>query len=333
MSVTIKDIAKIAEVSIATVSKVINGKTHDIGDETKAHVEQILKEQNYVPNQVARAMRTNSTQSLALIIPDIRNSFFTEIARGAQDEAFKQNYSIFFANSDDKIDKEIMIIDSMIEKRVDGLLIAGSNERDKVKELKMQTTIPAISIDREVNYNFIVSHVFTNNFDVAYKAVEYLIENNHKKIIHLAGPKENIVSNYRVAGYKQALLDHKLPFDEKNIIYGSFTVDSGYEHVSELSNIDFTAIFASNDLISIGATSALKEKGYRVPDDVSMVGVDNISLSQHLSPKLTTMDQDPYNIGKIAVKEMINHLKGKKPQKQLIFNPKLITRESVLKIK
>lgn len=332
MSVTIKDIAKIANVSIATVSKVINEKTHDISAETVKHVESILESENYVPNHHARSIKTNETKTIGLVIPDIRNAFFTDIARGAEDESFANGYSIFFASSDDKIDKEIKIINSMAANRVDGIIIVGSNERDYEKESKLSISIPAISIDRIINYQFIVSNIFTSNFHGAQLAVNHLLENGHKRIVNLAGPTNNLVSNERVSGYKTELENHNIEIDEKLIISGDFSISSGYERVMAMKNIDFTAIFASNDMIAIGAISALVERGYKVPEEVSVIGVDNIELAKHANPPLTTINQDSYRMGRLAVKNMIQHLKGRKQAGAIELTQEILIRDSVSKI-
>lgn len=329
MAVTIKDIAKIADVSIATVSKVVNGKTHDISDTTVAYVEKILKEQNYVPNQLARSIKTNESKTIGLIIPDIRNSFFTDIARGAEDESFDQGYSIFFASSDDKLDKEIELLNSMASKRVDGIIIAGSNERDEKREKSFDINIPAISIDRHVDYSFIVGHIATNNYEGAYIAVEHLLKNNHRRILHLAGPINNQVTKVRIDGYNAALKDYGITLDANKITYGDFSIDSGYDRIKALKEIDFTAIFAANDMIAIGAMSALNERNIHIPQDVSVIGVDNIDLARHFSPPLSTINQDAYNIGRIAAKRIIDHLKGHNVSTTRELTQELLMRSSV----
>ena len=197
---TLKDIAKIAGVSITTVSKVINDKTFDISDETVERIKGILEEENYVPNVLARSMRTNKTNTIGFIIPDIRNPFFTEMARGVEDEGYKSGYNIFFSNSDDDFKKEMNLLKSMAEKQVDGILIAPSNKRDQKQEKKMKVNIPIITIDRPARYPDIICSVTTENTDGAYKAVNYLIHQGHQKILHIARPKSNEGSLERLNG-------------------------------------------------------------------------------------------------------------------------------------
>ncbi len=332
MSVTIKDIARIADVSIATVSKVINGKTHDISDATKIRIEKILKDENYVPNHLARSIRTNVTNTIGLIIPDIRNSFFTEVARGAEDESYEQGYSIFFANSDDKFEKELSHINAMVSKQVDGILIAGSTERDVPVELQMNISKPVLAIDRKINYNFLISTVTTNNEEGAYTAVCYLIDQGHEKILHLAGPQDNVVSIDRLNGYKKALEDNGLSYCEEDVLYGDFSTASGYERISGFKDIkNYTAVFASNDMIAFGVIGALNARQISIPDDISVIGVDNVEHSGLVYPALTTIDQSAYELGQIAAREMITHLSGKKiPEKtELIQN--IVVRNSVIK--
>lgn len=330
MSITIKDIAEIAQVSIATVSKVINGKTHDISAATIEKVQAIVDEMNYIPNIMARSMVTNKSKTIGLIIPDIRNSFFTEVARGAEDESYSKGYSLIFANSDDKIYKEIQHINMMNSKQVDGLLIAGSSERNPNKEISTKSPKPAIAIDRMTNYKFIISTITTQNTEGAYKAVDYLIQKGHKKILHLAGPEDNVVSIERLNGYVQAHIDNKLDIDSNNIIYGPFSTSSGYDRLIDLKNInDYTAIFASNDMIAFGALSALNERNIKVPKKISLVGVDNVEYSALVYPSLTTVDQSAYNLGKISARVLIQHLENKEIKERYHLEQKLIERKSV----
>lgn len=327
---TIKDIAKMAGVSMTTVSKVVNGKTFDIGDKTVARVQKILDDQNYIPNQAARSMRTNKSMTIGLIIPDIRNPFFTEIARGAEDEAYRNGYNIMLSNSDDVFIKEVSHINSMVQKQVDGILICASNERGSDSNHFLGKNLPTIAIDRPFKSPNLISSITTENTDGAYKAVEYLLKQGHRKILHLAGPKNNEVSISRLNGYVKAFRDVNVDFDERDIIFGEFSSQSGY---SALMNLDFikeyTAIFCSNDMVAFGALSALKEKGILVPEEVSLMGVDDVEYARLVYPSLTTIDQSAYDLGVVSVKEMINHFKGKKIPEKIKLKQHLVIRDSV----
>lgn len=334
MSITIKDIAKLANVSSATVSKVINQKTHDISDSTRKKVEEILVQENYVPNQLARSIRTNVSKTIGLVIPDIRNSFFTDLARGAEDESYENGYSIFFANSDDKLDKEMKIINSMVANRVDGILIAGSTERDAKLEGALPVKTPAVSLDRVNNYKFNISTITTNNDEGAYNAVSYLIEKGHTKILHLAGPEDNEVSIARLNGFVEAHIRNNLSFSIDDVMFGDFSTASGYDQIINFDRIkDYTAIFASNDMIALGALSALNELNIKVPDDISLMGIDDIEYARLSYPALTTMDQPSYQLGRESARLLIDHLQGKEVPKQKILKQDLIVRKSVKAIK
>lgn len=327
---TIKDIAKIAGVSMTTVSKVVNNKTFDISDKTVKRVQKIIDEENYVPNQMARSMHTKKTKTIGLIIPDIRNPFFTEMARGAEDEGYKSGYNIILSNSDDVFSKEMKHMQSMVEKQVDGILVAGSVERDEGQEVMLGLKVPTIAIDRPVKYPFLISTVTTENTDGAYKAVEYLLSQGHRKILHLAGPETNEVSISRLNGYVSAYRDQNIKFDKSDIIFGEFLTSSGYKRVMEFDDLDsYTAIFASNDMIAFGALSALNERGILVPDQISLMGVDDVDYAKLVYPSLTTIDQSAYELGQISARKMINHLNGKKVSKTKRLKQHLVIRNSV----
>lgn len=330
MAVTIKDIARLSGVSITTVSKIINGKAGDIGSATIEKVKRIIEEQNYSPNTIARSMITKKTKTIGLIIPDVRNPFFTDLTRGAEDVANERGYSIFFCNTDDNLDKEIKYINNMIEKQVDGIALAGAAVRNKELEEKMNIKIPIVSLDRNVYFKEIEGKVEVNNFSGAYDAVTYLIKQKHTKIMYLSGQLNTKPALDRLEGYKKALEDNNIAYDENLVLVGRYTSEFGYECMKTTAiDEDVTAVFCANDLIAIGAMNALKEKGIRIPQDISIVGFDDIYIASLVAPPLTTVRQPSYDIGYLAVETLINILEEKSNQKNKVeIKLELIIRES-----
>lgn len=335
MSVTIKDIAKLSGVSTTTVSKIINGKDNDIGKSTIEKVNKIIKELNYSPNTIARSMITKKTKTIGLIIPDVRNPFFTDLTRGAEDVANERGYSIFFCNTDDDLNKEIKYINNLIEKQVDGIALAGAAVRNKELEEKVNTRIPIISLDRNVYFKGIEGTIEVDNYSGAYDAVSHLIKQGHKKIMLLSGQLNVKLSIDRLEGYKKALADNNIDYDEKLVVVGRYSSDFGYESMKKTTiDSDVTAIFCGNDLIAIGAMNALKEKNISIPADISIVGFDDIFISSLLTPSLTTVRQPSYAIGQLAVEKLINILEGKENlNSKLEIKLELIVRDSTCKRK
>jgi len=269
LKITIKDIAKLAGVSTATVSKIVNNKVDDISDTTVEKVKKIIKEKNYTPNYLARSMVTKKTKTLGLIIPDIRNPFFTEIAKGAEDKANELGYSIFFCNSDDDLEKEITYIRNLIDKQVDGIMLAGASIRNKDLERKININIPLISVDRNAYYKGIKGVVEIDNYKGAYEGVMHLINQKYKRIVFVSGPLDTKPSTERLRGYKNALKNSDIKIVDKNIIVGTYERNFGEKIIENLDyllkNVGF---FCGNDLIAIGLIKSLKDIGLKIPDDV-----------------------------------------------------------------
>ena len=333
LSVTIKDIAKLSGVSTATVSKIINGKDNDISRPTIEKVSKIIKELNYSPNTIARSMITKKTKTVGLVIPDVRNPFFTDLTRGAEDVANERGYSIFFCNTDDDLNKEIKYINNLIEKQVDGIALAGAAFRDKALEEKVNIKIPIVSLDRNVYFKGIEGKIEVDNFLGAYDAVSYLIKLGHKKIMFLSGQLNVKLSIDRLEGYKKALEDNNIDYNEKLVIVGRYSSDFGYGIMKNTTiDRDVTAIFCGNDLIAIGAIKALKEKNISIPQDISIVGFDDINIASLVAPSLTTVRQPSYEIGHLAMEKLIDILEGKENLSNKVeIKLELIVRESTCK--
>ncbi len=307
---TIKDIARLAEVSITTVSKIINGKDHDISQATKERVKQIMQEHRYVPNKLAGSLVTKTTKTIGLVIPDITNPFFPELVRGAEDRANEAGYSIFFCNSDDKLEKETQYIKSLMEKMVDGIIFTAASTDSSRKAAFKNISSPIVLVDRVIEMDEVKASIVVDNVAGAYKGTNYLIGLGHTQILHITGPKKGTISQERQTGYEQALNEAGITPDPNMILSGHFKLEWGYKAMAEAfeKGLAFTAVFCGNDLIALGAMKYLKEQGKRIPEDCSVLGYDDIQIASHVDPPLTTIRQPKYQMGYQAVDTMVKLL-------------------------
>lgn len=329
MKITIKEIAKMADVSIGTVSRIINNSGEGYSEETRDRVLQVIKENNYVPNEVARGLITKRTKTLGLILSDITNPFFPFIVRGAEDEANKRKYSLILCNSDNNTKKEIEYIQLLKQKYVDGILCCTNPFKNNKKlEESLGSNIPVVITD-----NFEKNHdgygVFVDNEIGGYIATKHLIELGHKKIACITGPSNSTSSIQRMNGYKRALKDEGITFDIDLIVEGNYKIESGIAGVQSLKDSSYTSIFAFNDLMAYGVYKEAANRGLKIPEDISVVGFDDINISQLVSPELTTIFQPAYEIGRKAAELLINRIEGTFIEKNIImFEPELIIRKS-----
>lgn len=329
--ITIKDIAKAAGVSTATVSMVFNNKDKSISQTTRDRVLKIGKDLNYIPNSMARSLVTRQTKTLGLVLPDIANPFFPEIARGAEDRAWESGYSIIICNTDDDVDQENNYLHVLSEKMVDGIILTHSANRNKEKSGLERCRIPIILIDRDYDSPNIMGKVLVDNTEASCKAVNYLIKKGYTKIAYIAGPLNTRTARDRLDGYKKALVENNLRYEENLVMVGEYKTQWGSEAALSLleSEQDFQAIFCGNDLIAIGAMKKLKEKNITIPDDIAVMGFDDIYISSLVDPELTTIKQPNYKMGFEAVRIMIDYLEGKEiEEKNIILSTELIIRKS-----
>lgn len=333
MKVTIGDIAKMANVSKTTVSRIINNKTEGFSAATKEKIIKLIEESNYKPSMIARGLVTKKTKTIGLIIPDITNPFFPSLVRGAEDCANKMGYHIFLSNSDTSIKKESEYLRAFIDKSVDGVILASNTSSDY--KLLKQNNIPCVLLDRHVNSEDYDAGVFLNNIKGAYLAAKLLLEHGHERIVFITGSLSITTSADRLKGYKKAFEEKGKPLHDDLIVEGDYQIRSGYELTAKLikQQKKFTAIFAANDLMAIGAIKALKAGNFKIPEDVEVIGFDNIEVSQIIEPSLSTVTQPVYEMGARGAKMLINIIEGKKIRKRnIILEPGLVLRESTRNI-
>lgn len=333
---TIYDVAKIAGVSPSTISRVMN--TPDIvAEDTRQKVINAVKELAYIPNMMAASMPKRRTNYIGLIIPDVTNTFFSNLIRGIQDISEEHGYNVLVVNSDDSQEKEGRYLKLLYSRRVDGVImtVAGYQEENfPEEELSLLKKMRIVLIDREIN-GLTTSIVKINNFGGAYSAVKYLLKMGHKKIMYLAGIEGTRTNQERRKAYLAALEEDNINW--KKEIVGNFRLDASYQKIMyywpelQKSNDLPTAIFAANDLMAIGALKAFVRLKVQVPKEVSIIGFDNIPFSDCTFPPLTTVSQPTYLMGEKAVEILLKLIDKKKIKKSVEFETELIERDSVSK--
>ena len=333
MGITIQDIARMAGVSTTTVSRVINNKVEGVSEVTRKRILEIVKETKYKPNPLARGLITKKTKTIGLIIPDITNPFFPEIARGVEDIANKNGFNVFLCNTDDDPDKEKKYIEALKEKYVDGIIftVASNPRYEHINEL-FDCGIPIVMMDREMEKED-MKCVYIDNFEGGYIATKHLIELGHKNIGCITGPLKSKSAIDRYKGYEKAMIESNIPINKELVIESNYKIEGGILATERLlNNSMLTAIFVCNDAMAYGSYKAIKKRGYSIPEDISIVGFDNIYLSQMVEKELTTVSQPTYDMGVSAAKMLIKVIDGKRiNKKHICFKPELIIRESTSK--
>lgn len=334
MKATIKDIAERCGVSITTVSRVINNKPEGVGSETRSKIIETIEQLNYQPNSIARSMITKKTHTVALVIPDICNPFFPELARGVEDCCTQEGYNLFLCNTDGSVEKELSYIKYLRERLVDGIIFTTQNaeEFNEIFYNLQKDKFPFVFIERYIEDMEDLIGVFVDNTQGMYRAVRFLFENGHKNIAFITGPFNTTNAVLRFKGFQQAHLESGMDINYSLVKEGDYKLQSGYRQMKELLQENpgkFTAVIASNDLMAIGACNAIKEAGLRVPEDISVIGFDNISFTDICQPRITTVGIPIYNMGYTASKLLIDTLRGGELQsKKIVFDAELIIKNS-----
>ena len=304
-----RDVAERAGLSVSTVSHVVNN-TRAVSDESRQRVLQAMEELGFKPNALARSLRRRQSNTLGMIVPDSANPFFAEIARAIEDASFAHNYSVILCNSEGDLEKQQAYTDVLIENRVAGILfVAAGISTELVSELG-QRRVPLVVIDREVA-DVEVDTVMTNHAQGGCLATQHLIDLGHRRIACIAGNSEVAPSAERLNGYRQTLQKNDLAYDEGLVVKGDFQYRSGYEATNDLltKKKPPTAVFACNDLMAVGCISAASALGFRVPDDLSVVGFEDVQLASYTNPSLTTVDQPKVEIGTLATQMLLERMK------------------------
>jgi LacI family transcriptional regulator len=338
-SITIKDIAEICGVSIATVSRVVNNSPKGVGEKTVERIRKVIEERGYRPNRLAQSMITKVTHTIGLVIPDVRNPFFSELVRGVEDVCNAEGYSCFLCNTDGRLDKENEYIDILRDRIVDGLLFTTQNNKEfnpAFLDFRKNET-PLCFIERYVDELPDTPGVFFDNEGGSAELTQFVINRGHRQIAYISGPLSTMNARMRKAGFLKTMAGNGIAVDESLIIEGNYKLDGGHAAVERLlasGDKRFTALIAGNDLMALGAYQALIERGYDVPGDVSVAGFDNISYPAVLRPLITTIEIPGYELGQCGTEMLIAQIRGeplKNPRR--VFLPALRDKGSVIEIK
>ncbi|MCT2535009.1 catabolite control protein A [Aquibacillus koreensis] len=329
MNVTIYDVAREANVSMATVSRVVNGNPN-VKPATRKKVLSTIERLGYRPNAVARGLASKKTTTVGVIIPDISSIFFSELARGIDDIATMYKYNIILSNSDQNKDKELQLINTMLEKQVDGIVFMGGKITDEhVSQLKTSPvpvafaatidpteTVPSVNIDYE---------------QASYEATKLLIENGTAHPAFIAGSEDTAINALKYNGYVKALQESNQQVNEDLVIKGDFTYESGIEAAEQLIALENrpTAIFVSSDEMALGVIHGIQDSGLRVPEDIEVFGFDNTRLATMVRPTLSTIVQPMYDIGAVAMRLLTKYMNKEEVTEQNVILPhRIIERNS-----
>jgi LacI family transcriptional regulator len=328
---TMKDIARQAGVSITTVSHVLN-ETRFVSEKVQNRVLQAMKELDYQPNILARGLRRGKSHTLGLIVPDVTNPYFAEIARSVEDACAAQGYGVILCNSDSRRERQKNAVEVLASNRVGGLILVNVGMTRREAAIFENLEIPLVMLDREIP-GFPVDSIQVDNALGGRQATEHLLSLRHRHIACLGGPSQVSPSSDRVKGYVQALKDAGIEMDPDLIFRGDFTPEGGYRCAQRMMARKKplpTALFACNDLMAFGAITAFCENRLRIPEDISVVGFDDIRLASYFNPALSTVAQPRQEMGHMAVSLLLERMNqgDNTPNKQVLLKTELRVRES-----
>lgn len=328
---SLTDVAKRAQVSIATVSRVINN-SDKVVPKTRDLVNRAMLELGYRPNRVARRLRQKGGKRhlLGLIIPDIQNPFFAELARGVEDVAYANDFAVMLCNSDENQKKEQFYLDVMCAESVDGIILPPLSETDPAVLRLVASGLPIVTVDRSLTHAG-MDKVEVDNRRGAYEATEYLLQRGHRSIGLITGRTDVSTSRERRLGYEQALAAHHLPLQPGLIRSGDFKQASGRALADELLGLPTppTALFVLNNLMAVGALEAIHKRGLKIPKEIALIGFDDLPWAEALDPPLTVVRQPAYEVGQSAAELLLKRLGDpKRPETHLKLRPQLIIRSS-----
>ena len=327
---TIRDVARHAGVSTMTVSRVINRSGYTSAA-TRASVERAIAELGYVPNAVARHLRSKVTKTIALVLSDITNPFFTTIARGVEDVAGPRGFGVMFCNTDEDPGEEMDYLQMLTQRQVDGVLLVPAGSATEPLRLLRSRNVPVVVLDRRVRSRQ-VDQVRTDSVADSRLLVSHLTGLGHRRIAMLSGKRTISTATDRVAGYELALRDAGIPVDPRLVRYGGYGVARGYQMATEVMALDPapTALFAANNFIAFGAIRRMRELRLQVPDDISLVSFDDLPDDWLIDPFLTVVDQPAYEMGRRAAELLLQRVDGAPPHdaQSIVLPGELMVRRS-----
>lgn len=326
--ITIRDISRLSNVSIATVSRVINGNGR-YSKETEERVMAVIKEYNYSPNMLGKGLRTNKTNTIGIVVPDITNEFFAKIVQEVEKNLFKESYTALICNTNENLEMENRYLSVLNVHRVSGLIYISGDTRQKHEVLE---DVPSVYIDRwPATSSTDIVFIESDNYEGGRLATGELLNSGCKRILFLTDERGNSAQHSRLEGYFRAHSEYGIVPDEDLIIrLAAIDFQIAYNTICNLcsDNMRFDGIFASTDWLAMGAQVALQSKGIKVPQDVKIVGFDNISVSKFCKTPITTIHQDVKKMGELAVDILIKLIDGSKVDKQYYVLPVELVRRS-----
>lgn len=335
---TIRDIAAHSGMSITAVSLVLNNKPCKISEASRHKIFAAAKALNYAPNQMAVGLVTRRTRTLGLIVSDISNTFFSILTKGVEAACQEQGWSVVLCDTWDRHARDLALIDMLAGRGVEGIIycMSADSHAEQARESYERFerySLPFVEVDSDFTRGA-RHNVYFDNETGGYLAARHLVEHGHRRIACITGPGGADMAKGRMQGYRKALEEAGIPFDASLIAEGDYTMDSGASALRRLWGREFTAVFAFNDMMAIGALKAFRELGVSVPGEVSLVGYDDIPVSEMLEVPLTTVHQPVYEMGRAAAQNMIDLIEdGSDKDMNVCFAPTLVERRSVRDIK
>ncbi|HGS4616050.1 TPA: substrate-binding domain-containing protein [Vibrio cholerae] len=331
---TMKDIARLAGVSTSTVSHVIN-KSRFVSDEIAERVNNAAQQLNYAPSALARSLKMNRTKTIGMLVTTSTNPFFGEVVKGVERSCYHQGYNLILCNTEGDNQRMKASINTLLQKRVDGLLLMCSTlEGERLDVFDRYPDIPIVVMDWGPIL-FASDKIQDNSLQGGYMAAKHLIESGHKEIGCITGPLIRHQAQMRYEGYKRALAEAEIAMNPDWIVESDFECEGGYQAFEKLYERGKlpSALFVSNDMMAMGVIQAASQRGLRVPDDLSLIGYDDVHIAKFMTPALTTIHQPKYRLGKAAVDTLLYRLENPDTTAQVVqLEPTLVVRNSVRKL-
>ncbi|MDH2324892.1 ribose operon transcriptional repressor RbsR [Providencia rettgeri] len=328
-----KDVARLAGVSTSTVSHVINQNRY-VSESITLRVKNAIEELNYAPSALARSLKMNRTNTIGMLLTTSNNPFYAEVVRGVERSCYECGYSLILCNTEGDLQRMNHSLETLLQKRVDGLLIMCTEVQGPSKDVFTRyPSVPTVMMDWSP-FDSVGDVIQDNSFLGGEIATRYLIDSGFTRIACIAGPQDKSPARARYQGFIQAMEQAKIEVNEDYIIFSDFEFAGGFESMNKLLELSTPpqAIFAGNDAMAVGAYQAIFQKGIKVPDDISIIGYDDIDLSPYMIPPLTTIHQPKDKLGKQAVDQLIYRMDNPEADASvLVLTPELIERQSVRK--
>ena len=327
---TIKEIAKMADVSRSTVSRALNNSGY-VSEDARKRIDQVIKKTGYIPSENAKSLRTKKTKVIGVILPTIQTETSSKIVSGIDQELAKQGYQILLANTNLDKDKEIEYLQLLKVRQVDGIILVATNTEDSLIQKIKELELPVVSIGQEIEG---ITSIVYDDYNASKELTSLFVKKGHQKIAFVGVDETDRAVGYlRKQGYLAALEEHNLPINEAYIHKAIFDIDSGYQAMKTImektDNNTPTAVFAVTDRLAIGVMSFLKEKNLRVPEDIAVASIGASEISQYIAPPLTTVDYQNEKAGKEAAKELLRRMDTKNRSEKIVLGYRLILRDSV----